>query len=1025
GKAIGFDMGGTSTDVCRFDGEFERRYEMEVNDPESGAGVRIVAPMLWIETVAAGGGSVCRFDGQKPVVGPGSAGADPGPACYGRGGPLTVTDVNLLLGRLAPDRFPFPLDEGASARALDAVAGEIASASGVRYGREELAEGFVRIANANMAAPIRKLAVRKGLDVREYAMVCFGGAGGQHACAVARALGIPRVLVPRLDGALSALGIGTADVRRFGERHVGRPLTAQTLAEIEPAFRETEERLRREVAGEGIPDTRILPPRRLLDLRYKGQSVSIAVPAPADGAWRRAFEEAHLRHYGFVHALRGVEIQAFRVEATGRGEPPPPEPTPPRRGDPRPLRAGALWSGGRRLEAPVFGRDDLAPGDRIEGPALILGRIATAVVDPGFRAEVLATGDLLLEDALAPADSLSPSSDRLGARPGDEAARRRGEAEPVLPLPPGEGRGEGGEPPARKGERAKGRLRDEDPADPDDPGPPCDPITLEIFNNQFASIAEQMGVALQRTALSTNVKERLDFSCALFDERGELVVNAPHIPVHLGGMSDCVKRLVEDAPSMKPGDVFVTNDPYRGGSHLPDVTVITPVFDTGGTGEITNPKSQIPTKSQSSNFNPDAPDPAGRPPRILFFTASRAHHAEIGGIAPGSMPPSSRTLGEEGVLIGRFRLVDGSRPSEERLEALLASGPYPSRAPAENLADVHAQAAANRLGARLLLEMAGKHGRGTVRAYMGHIRAAAARAMRGALGRFEPGEYRFEDRLDDGTPLRVRIEIGRGSRGAEAVVDFTGTGPVLVGNLNANASIVSSVVLFCLRCLIPGDIPLNGGVLEPVRIVLPECFLNPRPAPDGVSSPAVAGGNVETSQRIADALFGALRVVAAGQGTMNNLTFGNDRFQYYETIAGGSGAGPDFDGADAVHVHMTNTRITDPEVLEARCPVRLRRFAIRRGSGGRGRRTGGDGVVREIEFLEPVEVSLLTQRRLVAPYGMEGGGDGKPGRNRFLPAGGPERELPPIGSVKAGAGDVLVIETPGGGGWGRVTFFCA
>ncbi|MHC5078554.1 MAG: hydantoinase B/oxoprolinase family protein [Planctomycetota bacterium] len=936
-RAIGFDMGGTSTDVSRFDGDFERKYEIEMSDPDEGVGVRVMAPMLAIETVAAGGGSICGFDGQKPVVGPESAGADPGPACYGRGGPLTVTDVNLILGRIHPDNFTIPLDRAASQKALDAVADRIEEKTGVRYSPETLAEGFVRIANANMASPIKKISLARGIDVRDYVLVAFGGAGGQHAAGVARQLGIRNVLIPPLDGVLSAFGIGMADIAHFGERHIGKILSAKALKDLEALFLALEERLTAEVKREGVTHDRILTPRRYLDLRYAGQDASLTVTKPANDAWREAFEDMHHTCFGFTFPKREVEIVAARVEVIGETETIAPETRDARPGRPAPRRHVSFFHGGSAVEVALFHRDALEPGDVVDGPAVILESIGTVVVDPGFRAEVTQRRDLLLTDLAG-----APERERLGTA--------------------------------------------------------VDPITLELFNNHFASIAEQMGTLLQRTALSVNVKERLDFSCALFDAGGDLVVNAPHIPVHLGAMSECVKALMEDVPDMQPGDVFVTNDPYRGGSHLPDVTVITPFFDEGA--------------------SPTAP----RTPDILFFAASRAHHAEIGGIAPGSMPPFSTNLGEEGVVIQHFRLVRGGESREADLRALLLKGPHPSRAPEENIADIHAAGAANRLGVRLLSEMVQRVGLETVQAYMGHIRTAARRKMRDALLLFAPGTYRFEDSLDDGSPVAVRVEIRHGTYdgapGGEAVADFTGTGPVLQGNLNANPAIVSSAVLYCFRTLIGEAIPLNGGILEPVRIVLPECLLHPSPDPDPARSPAVAGGNVETSQRIVDALFGALKVVAAGQGTMNNVTFGNERFGYYETIGGGAGAGEGFPGADAVHVHMTNTRLTDPEILEARFPVRLRAFRIRRGSGGAGRAPGGDGIHREIEFLEPVQLSLLTQRRTIAPYGLHGGEPGAPGRNLFIPKGGEMEVLPSVCGRHAGEGDVLIIETPGGGGWG-------
>ncbi|MBI1817668.1 MAG: hydantoinase B/oxoprolinase family protein [Deltaproteobacteria bacterium] len=944
--AIGFDMGGTSTDVSRFDGEYERRFEMEVNDPESDAGVRIVAPMLAIETVAAGGGSLCWFDGQKPVVGPRSAGADPGPACYGRGGPLAITDANLLLGRILPDHFAFPLDRAAVERRLDALIAAIEQATGQRYSRDALAAGFVTIANANMAAAIRKVSLARGYDVREYVLVSFGGAGAQHACAIARELGIRRVLLHPYAGVLSAFGIGMADVKRLSARDVSQAYGEETLAAIEPTFRATEDELRGAVRAEGVAADAITAARSL-DLRYAGQSSEITVPRPNDDDYAAAFERRHRQRYGFMFAGRGIEIVAARVEVTGETPKPPDatRPVTPRR--PQPSQMMRTFFDGAWHDTAVFERAALHAGDSIDGPAIVVEPISTIVVEPGWTAEVSERDNIVLTDSLVR----------------------------VRPHPN----------PLREGEGADGRNV-ETP----------DAITLELFNNRFTAIAEQMGATLQRTSLSTNVKERLDFSCAIFTAAGELVVNAPHIPVHLGAMSDCVKALIDSFPDLRPGDVLVTNDPYRGGSHLPDVTVVTPVFDEAGRG-------------------------------LLFFTVSRAHHAEIGGIVPGSMPPFSRTLAEEGVVIRHFRLVQGERSSEAALRELLSSGPYPSRAVDENVADINAQAAANQTGVQQLLALVERYGLATVTAYMGHMQQLAEAKMRAALARLPPGVHGFTDQLDDGSPITVIITIRHGARGGEATVDFTGTGPVIDGNLNANVAIVKSAVLYCFRCLIdaalgePADIPLNAGVLAPVSLIVPlGCLLNPPAHEDPARCAAVGGGNVETSQRVVDVIFGALGTVAASQGTMNNLTFGSNRFGYYETIGGGAGAGAGFDGADAIHTHMTNTRLTDPEVLEARYPVRLRRFAIRRNSGGAGCHRGGDGIVRKIEFLAPLEVSLLTGRRTSAPYGMAGGAPGARGRNRLRRADAADwQELGWAAQIHVEPGDVVLIETPGGGGYGR------
>ena len=1003
-KVIGFDMGGTSTDVCRYDGEFERRYEMELTDKESAGAIRVAAPMLAVETVAAGGGSICWFDGQKPVVGPRSAGADPGPACYGRGGPMTVTDVNFFLGRVIPDRFPFPLDREAVVRRLDELIEEIKSGSGRTYTREELAEGLIQIANANMNAPIKKISLARGYDVREYSLVSYGGAGSQHACAIAAELGVTEILCSRYAGALSALGIGMANVAHYGERAIG--LTASKMlgpvaqvsdpspSYLDSIFSELESDLRAKLRADGVNEARILPSRRLLDMRHRGQETRITVPEPDDGDYSRAFTAEHKRLYGFTFPDREIEIYAARMELAAQSPPLPPSNAKPVPRKPAADRITHARFSGKSMETGIFLREHLKPGDEIKGPAIIAESIATIVVEPDWTAHVNEHNDIVLK-----------AKCELGnAKSDGKAERRLGNAE-----------------------------WETEP----------DPIELELFNNHFASIAELMGTTLEKTALSTNVKERLDFSCAIFTAVGDLVVNAPHIPVHLGSMSACVRCLREDAGEFLPGDIYVTNDPYRGGSHLPDVTVITPVF-------IDNPDSTPPTLHPSAT-----PD---------FFVASRAHHSEIGGITPGSMPPFSKTLAEEGVVIRAFRLAAGEFSYESNLRELLSSGSHPSRSVDENIADTNAQAAANQVGVRMLNEMAARHGLEKVRAYMGHIQRAAEYLMRAALLKLPENNRTFTDQLDNGARITATITIrhppvaqvskpavspaskpaesgnaacieqdskprtGHGPADSEtcasATVDFTGTDPVMPGNLNANRAIVMSALIYCFRSLIEDDIPLNSGILAPIDVILPDaCLLNPMPDPDPAKCPAVVGGNVETSQRVVDVVFGALGVVAASQGTMNNLLFGRSSekpFGYYETICGGAGAGPDFDGANAVQTHMTNTRLTDPEVLESRYPVRLLRTEIRKGSGGNGAHMGGDGIVREIEFLEPVEVSLLTNRRTTNPFGLDGGGSGLSGRNRLKRVGCDEFEdLSPAAQFTANPGDILRIETPGGGGFGK------
>lgn len=919
-RSIGFDMGGTSTDVSRFDGVYEREFETRK------AGVRIVAPMLSIETVAAGGGSICGFDGIKLHVGPASAGADPGPACYGRGGPLTVTDLNLFLGKILPSRFPFTLDHSAVEQRLTAICEEIAaSPMGKTYTPLELAEGFLQIANANMVRAIRNISVARGYDPADYVLVSFGGAGSQHACAIARSLGIHEVLIHPYSGILSAFGIGQADVRRFGQQSVLETWSDELQQELQNRFATLDQSVYDEVCAEGIPPKRIKAPEHSLEMRYLGTDATIQVRCQQGLDGRTQFEQEHQRLYGYKHMAREIEVTAIRTEIVGLMEEPHLPAKEPVSRIPQPAETTTAYFQGQAEETAVYLREDLQPGDQIAGPAIICEAISTVIIDPGFTAEILSRGETLMRET-------SPQS-------GGHA----------------------------------------------DISTEADPVLLEIFNNLFASIAEQMGITLQKTSISTNVKERLDFSCAVFSATGDLVVNAPHIPVHLGAMSETVKRIIADNPDLGPGDVFVTNDPYRGGSHLPDVTVITPVH---------HPESG----------------------QLVFFTASRAHHAEIGGIVPGSMPPFSKTLADEGVLIRNFKLVDRGTSREAELRDLLLSGEHPSRSVADNLSDVSAQVAANNCGVTLLNDLVRRYSLLVVQAYMKHIQQAATEKMQLALTAIEDGDYSFTDHLDNGAPLCVKISI----QGSHAVVDFTGTGPVLETNLNANRAIVNAAVLYVFRCLIQEDIPLNSGVLAPVEIVLPECFLNPPERDSPAECAAMVGGNVETSQRTVDTLLGALGKAAASQGTMNNLTFGDETFGYYETICGGSGATADSTGTDAVHTHMTNTRLTDAEIIERRYPVRLHEFSIRTGSGGAGQHPGGDGIVRRIEFLKPLRISLLSERRGdYAPFGLDGGEPGQIGENLLQKAGTTtEESLGGKLSISVDAGDTLTIKTPGGGGYG-------
>ncbi len=920
-KVIGFDMGGTSTDVAHYDGTFERVFETEV------AGVRMRAPMMLIHTVAAGGGSVLHFDGTRYRVGPNSAGADPGPACYRRGGPLTVTDCNVILGRIQPDFFPRvfgpdadqPLDEKAAQLLFAALAREIHAATGDDRTPEEVAEGFLSIAVENMAAAIKKISVERGYDVTEYTLNCFGGAGGQHACLVADALGMERVLIHPLAGVLSAYGMGLAAVRSLREASAEIPLDEQAPSRLAPKLEALATEAVAEVRAQEVADDAVATLRKV-HVRYEGTDTALAVDFTDDAeAIRGTFEAAHRQRFGFVMEGRHHVVEAVSVEAVGGGgdfaemEAPETGQEPP-----APACRITMRSGGRNVQAPVFEREHLAPGHLIEGPATVTETNATTVIDDGWQAEVTTLRHLVLTRS-------RPRPERFAV------------------------------------------------------GTAADPVMLEIFNNLFMSIAEQMGATLANTAYSVNIKERLDFSCAVFDAGGNLVANAPHVPVHLGSMGESVQTvLASRCDSLNPGDVVVLNAPYNGGTHLPDVTVVTPVFDATGT-------------------------------ELLFLVASRGHHADIGGITPGSMPPASRTVEEEGVLIDDVLLVERGTFREQAFRDILASGPWPARNPDQNVADIRAQIAANETGVRELIKIVLHFGLDVVRAYMGHVQDNAAESVRRVLGGLKGGTFSLA--MDDGAEIRVAVSVDPATR--TATVDFTGTSPQGGGNFNAPFAVCRAAVLYVFRTLVDDDIPLNAGCLKPIEIVAPKgSLLNPRPPA------AVVAGNVETSQAVVDALLGALGVLAASQGTMNNFTFGNATYQYYETICGGSGAGPGFDGTDAVHSHMTNSRLTDPEVLEWRFPVRLESFAIRHGSGGAGRHTGGNGALRRIRFLEPMTAAILSSRRTTAPHGLDGGKDGLPGRNRVIRADGRESELSGTAEVKMAPGDVFVIETPGGGGFG-------
>ncbi|GGW51361.1 5-oxoprolinase [Streptomyces lucensis JCM 4490] len=924
-RVIGFDMGGTSTDVSHFAGAYERVLTTRI------AGVRLRAPMLDIHTVAAGGGSVLHFDGSRYRVGPDSAGADPGPACYRAGGPLTVTDANVMLGRVQPGHFPAvfgaggdqPLDQDVVRERFTALAREIHRRTGDDRTPEQVAEGYLRIAVANIANAVKRISVQKGHDVTRYALTSFGGAGGQHACQVADTLGIRTVLVPPMAGVLSALGIGLADTTAMREQSVEALLDAAAMPGIHRTADDLETAARAELAAEDVPHDRVRVTRRA-ELRYDGTDTTLTVELAGPGAMTRAFEERHRATYSFT-LDRPVVVEALSVEATGITSPPDLSALAPYEGHRAVPVTVRLHTGGAWRDVPLHRREGLPPGETVTGPAIITEFGATTVVDDGWRAAATDAGHLVMERTAITQSSCLDTE--------------------------------------------------------------VDPVLLEIFNNLFMSIAEQMGARLESTAQSVNIKERLDFSCALFDPDGNLVANAPHIPVHLGSMGTSVKEVIRRrGTGMRPGDTYAVNDPYHGGTHLPDVTVITPVFDAEGTTD---------TRSE---------------PEILFYVASRGHHAEIGGVAPGSMPAHSRTIEEEGVLFDNWLLAENGRFREEETRRLLTGAPHPSRDVRTNLADLRAQIAANRKGVDEVRRMIDEFGLDVVQAYMRHVQDNAEEAVRRVVDALGDGEYAYE--TDSGAVIRVRVRVDRTER--RATIDFTGTSAQLATNFNAPFAVVNAAVLYVFRTLVADDIPLNDGCLRPLDIVVPPGSMLAPGAPA-----AVVAGNVETSQAITGALYAALGVQAEGSGTMNNVTFGNERHQYYETVASGSGAGDGFPGADVVQTHMTNSRLTDPEVLEWRLPVRLEEFAVRRGSGGAGRWRGGDGAVRRIRFLEPMTVSTLSQHRRVPPYGMAGGEPGALGANRVERADGTVTDLGGSGSADVGPGDVLVIETPGGGGYGR------
>ena len=915
-RLIGFDMGGTSTDVSHFDGEYERTFETEV------AGVRMRAPMMLIHTVAAGGGSILHFDGSRFRVGPDSAGANPGPACYRRGGPLAVTDANVMLGKLMPAFFPKifgphqdePLDGDAVRRAFNSLAKEVGDKSA-----EEIADGFIKIAVENMANAIKKISVQRGYDVTRYALNCFGGAGGQHACLVADALGMTKVLIHPFSSLLSAYGMGLADIRATREQAIELPYGAKALTALERTAKRLGKDAVTEVAGQGVPKAKIKLIVRA-HIRYAGTDTALVVNAGSFAAMQRAFEKAHKARFGFIDRNKQLVIEAVSVEAVGGGakfnEKAARRSTAPL---PKPAQKTKFFSQGEWHKANVYTRDQLKPGAKVKGAAIIIEPHQTIVVEPGWQAELTAKNHLVL-------------------------AR------------------------VKKLKRTAAI------------GTHADPVMLEVFNNLFMSIAEQMGVSLQNTAYSVNIKERLDFSCAVFAADGTLVANAPHMPVHLGSMDRAVETIIrENKGRIAPGDVYAINAPYNGGTHLPDITVCTPVFDD-------------------------------KKKTILFWVASRGHHADVGGISPGSMSPNATTIEQEGVLFDNFKLVDRGKFREKELVAALLGAKYPARNPVQNVNDIKAQIAANEKGVAELRRMVAQFTLPVVKAYMQHVQDNAAESVRRVIDRLHDAEYAYE--MDQGTVIKVKITVDKKKR--EATVDFTGTSAQQPTNFNAPEPVTRAAVLYVFRVMVDDDIPMNAGCLRPINIVIPQkSMLKPEyPA-------AVVAGNVEVSQAVTNCLFLALDALAAAQGTMNNVNFGNKKYQYYETICSGSPAGPGFNGTDAVHTHMTNTRLTDPEILEFRYPVVLEDFHIREGSGGKGKWHAGDGIRRTIRFLEKMDCTILSGHRRVPPPGLDGGDAGQVGENWVRRKNGKMEKLKGSDETVIDAGEAVIIQTPTAGGYGK------
>lgn len=942
-RLIGFDMGGTSTDVSHYNGDLDGG-TLERSQETTIAGVRLRTPMLRIHTVAAGGGSILHFDGNRFRVGPDSAGADPGPACYRRGGPLTVTDCNLLLGRIQPEFFPKVFGPaGNEALDLDCVRKRFADlaqtiaraniesaddeAGKTKFLPEEVAEGYLRIAVDNMAGAIRMISVQRGHDVSQYTLQCFGGAGGQHACQVADALGMKRIFFHPLAGVLSAYGMGLAEIRTLRESSVERSLNeAHLAAYLSRTISRMSAEAEQELRAQNQNNIQLVHSARL---RYNGTDTSLEVRLAAPEIMQQAFEQAHHQRFGFIFAKRDITVESLRAEAVACT--PVPEEMEETWQDDRDTSLPEaprvkLWCSGQWVSAPLYNRDTLHPGWHLPGPALIVEPNSTIVVEPGWQAEINSRRHMVLTRTISPPLLLQ-----------NEETNRHG-------------------------------------------GSKADPVLLEILANRFMAIAEQMGQTLAKTAHSVNIKERLDFSCALFDNQGHLVANAPHVPVHLGSMGEAVRSLLHDmAGQMRPGDVFLQNNPYRGGTHLPDLTVITPCWN----------------EEQNA---------------ILFFVASRGHHADIGGRTPGSSPPDSRHIEEEGLIIDNWLLVENNLFRENATRDLLNFGRWPCRNVEQNLADLRAQVAANATGMHELGRLIGHFGLDTVQTYMGHLQDNASAAIRRLLTHLPEGS--FTQPMDNGSQIQVQVRIDRKQQ--KACIDFSGTSPQDAGNRNAPRAVCRAVVLYVLRCLIDEDIPLNEGCLQAIDLHIPEgSLLNPRyPA-------AVIAGNTEISQAIADCLFGAFGLMAASQGTMNNFLYGNEQYQNYETICGGTGAGPCHPGTDAVHSHMTNTRMTDPEVLEWRFPVRLERFALRHGSGGKGRFCGGEGVIRELRFLAPATVTILSSRRIIPPHGLAGGQAGLVGNNAVLRKNGERIPLQGDDAIQVETDDIIIMETPGGGGYGN------